>query len=54
MDDDPLMFHIPVAGDDVELHAIQLLAYAAELVEPEARPRILRWALDRYSDGSEA
>jgi hypothetical protein len=48
MDEEPLMYHIPVAGEDVELHAIQIVAFAAEMLEREARPRVLRWALDRY------
>lgn len=53
MDNDPVVYSVPVAGDDVELHAIQLVAFAAGLLEREARPRVLRWALDRYSLDSE-
>lgn len=53
MDDEPQTYSIPVVGDDPELHAIQIVAFAAELLEREARPRVLRWALDRYSHDSE-
>lgn len=48
---EPIIYSIPVAGDDVELHAIQIVAFAAGLV-PEASPRILAWAADRFAPSS--